>query len=416
MTRRRVLQTAVIVTAAAASALALAAYRAVGTFPVALPISVLDKGPGGLVTAERIGAYPRLILQTLLDRAELPDPVTVANGATLYRIRYRTTNQNGATVVASGLVALPSTRSPGSAITYFHGTNAQRNSAPSQKTSQEGLLAAGLVSGAGHLLLAPDYIGLGESRAAHPYLHTKTTVETCIDFLKASHGLLGVLSIPWPKSLYLMGFSQGGHATLAVQRALEKLEDPRFRVAAAAPIAGPFNLRDISFPQALTGQTDSHVYYLAYLASAYAAVYKQPIDSLLAKPYGETVPVLFDGDHESDIISAALPHNPRDLFVPEFLAAYDNGSAHWFLDALAENSVRDWTPQAPVKIYFGENDVDVSPEEARSAEREMKARGADVTAVSVGPWEHNASVLRAVPLALKWFATLEANETQADGN
>jgi len=44
----------------------------------------------------------------------------------------------------------------------------------------------------------------------------------------------------------------------------------------------------------------------------------------------------------------------------------------------------------------------------------MRARGADVTAVSVGPWEHNTSVLRAVPLALKWFASLEPNETQAD--
>ncbi len=126
------------------------------------------------------------------------------------------------------------------------------------------------------------------------------------------------------------------------------------------------------------------------------------------------MPALFDGDHESDIISAALPRNPRELFVPEFLAACDNGTAHWFLDALAENSIRDWTPKAPVKIYFGENDVDVLPEEARSAERELRARGADVTAVSVCPWEHNTPVLRAVPLALKWFATLEPNETQAD--
>ena len=414
MTRRKALLTAALVTAATASALAFAAYRAVGTFPVALPITALDSGPGGLVAAERIGAYPRVALQTLLDRAGLPDPVTVANGATLYRLRYRTTNHDGAPVVASGLVALPNTRAPRSAVAYFHGTNAQRNSAPSQKTSQEGLLATALVSGAGHLLLAPDYIGLGESRDVHPYLHTTTTVETCVDLLKASHGLLGALGTPWPESLYLMGFSQGGHATLAVQRALEKLEDPRFTVAASAPVAGPFNLRDISFPQALTGQTDSHVYYLAYLASAYAAVYEQPIDSLLAKPYADTVPVLFDGDHESDFISTALPENPRELFVPEFLAACDNGTAHWFLDALAENSIRDWTPKAPVKIYFGEDDVDVLPEEARSAERELRGRGADVTAVSVGPWDHNTSILRAVPLALKWFATLEPNETQAD--
>jgi hypothetical protein len=378
-----------------------------GTFPVAILDSPHGNDGGGLVAAERIGKYPRVALQYLLDRAALPEPTRVAYGITLYRLRYRTTNHDGSTVVASGLVALPNSTKARSVVTYFHGTNAQRDTAPSQKASEEGLLVAALTAGNGHILLAPDYIGLGDSHVTHPYLHTKTTVDTCVDFLKASHALLGQLQQEWPTSLYLMGFSQGGHATLAVQRALEKRDDPLFTVRASAPIAGPFHLRTISFPQALTGQTDSHAYYLAYLASAYAYVYRQPVGSLLAMPYSETVPVLFDGDHDSDVISAALPANPRELFIPEFLDACENGTGHWFLDALTENSIVDWTPDAPVRIYYGQNDVDVLPEEALLAEGEMKARGADITAVSVGPWDHNTSVLHAVPAALEWFSALD---------
>jgi len=101
-----------------------------------------------------------------------------------------------------------------------------------------------------------------------------------------------------------------------------------------------------------------------------------------------------------------MPRHPRDLFNPEFLNAYDHGEPHWFLDALAENNVDEWTPLAPVRIYYGDNDVDVLPEEARRAEAAMQQRGTDVTAISVGPYDHNASALRAIPKAIRWFTDL----------
>ncbi len=216
----------------------------------------------------------------------------------------------------------------------------------------------------------------------------------------------------WPDSVDLTGVSQGGHATFAVQRELEKSEDPRFEVKASAPIVGPFHIREVSFPQALTGETDSHAFYLAYIANAYAHIYHQPLESILTAPYVEKVPAVFDGDHEPEAISAILPEDPRDLFNPELLDAYDNGKSHWFLDALAENDVDDWTPLAPVRLYYGDDDVDVLPEEARRAEAAMKQRGADITAISVGPYDHNAAALHAVPKAIRWFTEL-ANEKPA---
>jgi pimeloyl-ACP methyl ester carboxylesterase len=407
MRSRRIVIGILLVLVVLAGAAGIAAYRAVGTFAVAIPESLKGDRPSALVAVERIGKYPSFAVQYILNTVDLPDPIDVTHGITLYRVQYRTTNYDGSVVVASGLVALPNGNTLKSVVVYHHGTNAERRTAPSQSGLGEGVLIAAATAGTGNVLVAPDYIGLGESHAIHPYMYTRTTVSTSVDFLHAARGLVEHLRGEWPASLYLMGFSQGGHATFAVQRELEKLRDPRFEVKASAPIAGPFQVREISFPQALTGESKSHAFYLAYLANSYAHVYGRPLSSILTSSYVETIPVLFDGDHTSEKISAALPADPRELFNPEVLAAYDQGKSHWFLDALAENDVYNWTPLAPVRIYYGDDDVDVLPEEARRAEAAMKQRGADVRAVSVGPYSHGASVLRAVPQAIRWFSELD---------
>jgi len=406
MRKKKILIALLVTLLVLTSAAGITLYRALGTFTVPLPAKLREESPGGLVSVQRTGDYPRFAVQSILNSVDLPEPLQVTHGITLYRVQYRTTNYDGSAVFASGLVALPHGEAMTSVVVYHHGTNAERRTAPSQPGLGEGTLIASAAAGTGHILLAPDYIGLGESRAIHPYMVSKATVSTSIDFIHAARSFITFLQGKCPESLYLMGFSQGGHAAFAVQRALEKLHDPQLQVRACAPIAGPFHVREISFPQAMTGQTTSHAFYLAYLALAYAHVYDHSLRSILASPYLEELPPLYDGDHTTEQISRALPANPRDLFVPEFLEAYDAGRPHWFLDALTENDVCDWTPLAPVRIYYGEQDLDVLPAEALRAEAEMKPRGADIQALSVGPYTHDASVLRAVPRALRWFTEL----------
>ena len=112
-------------------------------------------------------------------------------------------------------------------------------------TSRSLSVVGAAAAGSGHVLLAPDYIGLGVSEEPHPYLHTASTVSACIDMLHAGRALLRHLGYDWPPQLYLTGFSQGGHAVLAVQQGLQRLEDPELQVKASATIAGPFHLRSV---------------------------------------------------------------------------------------------------------------------------------------------------------------------------
>jgi hypothetical protein len=152
---------------------AIAAYRALGTFPVEISESLKGDKSGALVAVERTGKYPRFAMQYLLDSVDLPRPIHVTYGITLYRVQYRTRNYDGSVVVASGLVALPNRSDLNSVVIYHHGTTGQRHAAPSQPGLGEGVLIAAATSGMGHVLVAPDYIGLGESRVTHPYMYVR---------------------------------------------------------------------------------------------------------------------------------------------------------------------------------------------------------------------------------------------------
>ena len=107
MRMRRILLWILLIVVVLACAVGIAAYRALGTFTVAIPDSLKGDEPGALVAVERTGKYPSLVVQYILNTVDLPDPIDVKYGMTLYRVQYRTQSYDGSMVVASGLAALP---------------------------------------------------------------------------------------------------------------------------------------------------------------------------------------------------------------------------------------------------------------------------------------------------------------------
>jgi hypothetical protein len=185
-------------------------------------------------------------------------------------------------------------------------------------------------------------------------------------------------------------------------------------VLGSAQVAGAYDLINISFPAALKGGARQHALYLAYLARGYAGYYRQPLDSVLTPPHATLVTRLFDGASPDEIV-AALPADPRAMFAPGLLHAYDNAGRHWFLEAMAANSLAGVTPRAPLRLYYGAGDTDVLPAEAIETARQMQARGADVQAIDVGPVGHDDSMLAAAPQILAWLVKLDAAARPASG-
>ena len=393
------------------SALAIAALASVACTP-ALPVATqLDPGrarPGTVSSATPAGGYPGWLLRALIWSQGLAAAVPTQYGVSLYRVEYWTTAPDGRLVRASGLVAFPRTSSLRGVVSFQHGTASERTAAPSTPDPSSGVVAAAVFAGHGYLLVAPDYLGLGISTEPHPYYHAESTANAVVDLLRASRAVVAAAGFAWPDALFLAGFSQGGHATLAAQRALEAQPSDGLRVRASASLAGPFDLAGISFPFALEGRSRFASLYIAWIANSYARIYGMPLGSVIREPYRSQLPLLFDGAHGGDAVLAALPAQPRDMLTPEFLADYDAGRETWFLARLAENSLIHWTPRAPIRLYCGEADVDVAPEEARAAAPRFSARGGDVRAIAVGAVDHDGSVLAAVPQLRAWFDELAA--------
>lgn len=349
----------------------------------------------------------------LLWWADLPEPIRIDHGVRMYRLQYWTSRHDGSPTLASGLCAIPRKGALHGVVSYQHGTNTERRMAPSKPTLGEGVLGSAIFAGGGYIFVAPDYIGFGVNEEMHPYLVATPTANAVVDLLKAARAFAARLEIEWPSSIYLVGVSQGGHATMAAHRALEALDDPGLRVVASAPVVGGFDLAGISFPFALQGSSSAHSIYLGYMATAYCHMYKYPLNSVIAAPYAEQLPALFDGNHDFEAIRQALPPNPRGLFRKEFLDDYDNGRPTWLLTALAENEVLQWNPKAPIRLYYGECDKDVSPTESPIAAQDLSSRGYDVTAVSVGAYGHDESAYRAVPLIRRWFDELSRQKASS---
>lgn len=385
-------------------ALALFGCGSVPELPLATDPATAQ--PGEIRNVERLASYPSWLVKGLVWCAGMSERIPVEEGVTLHRVVYWTRGPTGQSEIASGLVALPRAETLRGVVSWQHGTATERSEVPSKPTPDEGVVAALVFAGHGYLLAAPDYLGLGASTGRHPYYHAESTAASVVDLLRAARRLAEAEGFVWPEEIFLAGFSQGGHATIAALRALEAADEPGLHVTAAAPIAGPFDLSGLSFPRALQGEARSSSLYVGYLLDSYAHVYGEPLDSVLLPRHARTVAERFDGDHGGEEILEALPRSPREMFQPEFLEAFEAGRPTWVALRLRENDLVAFTPRAPVRLYYGGLDADVSPEEARAQARRWSERGADARAIDVGPFDHDASVLEAAPLVRAWFDEL----------
>ncbi|MFI4934390.1 MAG: hypothetical protein ACHP7N_07215 [Caulobacterales bacterium] len=316
-----------------------------------------------------------------------------------YRMEYPGVGPHGEAIRLYGLLALPRGAAPRRLVSYQHGTTTSRDEVPSTPDGQ-GLAAAIVFGSAGYAVVAPDYPGLGPALGRHPYLVADDTGRAIAAMIEAARKVPGVPRTP----VFLVGFSQGGHGSLA---ALKVLEGQGETVLGSAMIAGAYDLRGISFPASLPGGAPTDSLYLAYVAWGYSPRYGHPLTSVLTPAYAQLVDRLFAGAAPDEIMKA-LPAVPRQMFNQDFLTAYDHGGSHWFLDALAANSLTDVTPRAPVRFYYGTKDTEVVNEESLAAARGMTARGANATTFDVGPIGHDASSLAAAPLILAWLGELDA--------
>ena len=210
--------------------------------------------------------------------------------------------------------------------------------------------------------------------------------------------------------LFLMGYSHGGHVTMALHRELEQYHANEITITASAPMAGAYDLSGVLADDVLVGWPMPNPYYFALLLASYQPVYglSGSLSELLAPPYDTKLPPLTDGQHTGEEINAVMPADPVKALRPDYRAAFRTQPDHPLRLALRDNDLLRWTPRAPMRIYHCRADADVIFLNSKVALDNFRARGATQVEL-IDPTfaaDHGGCWIPSLLLAKKWFDSL----------
>jgi hypothetical protein len=364
---------------------------------------------GRLISAEKTAGYTTGQLAFLFAFGGVP--LTPKYNVDVYKLVYETVDPWGLSTRASAAVAVP--RQSGKTwplLSYQHGTITTEAEAPSAGASQEGLLGVVLAS-SGYASVLPDYLGFGESPGLHPYHHAASTATCVVDAMRAARTWCGSNSVPLNGQVFLAGYSQGGHATMAVLRELESRHAGEFSVTACAAMAGAYDLSGVTLNDALSDRQPPNPYYFAFLLQTLVELYglAPTLGDILAAPYNTTVPPLLTGNTSDSDINAALPAVPNRTLKPEYLAAVRANPNHPLRRALRDNDLTGFVPKSPLRLYHCSGDEDVIPANSTVARQrfvEAGATGVQLIDPQAGA-DHGDCVQPALLAAKAWFDLLK---------
>ena len=364
---------------------------------------------GHLVEGRFVRIAPRSLAAHVIDSVHAGAAFVARYDVEQWSVDYCTVDAFGKSVIASGAVFLPIGAEAGVPLVSFsHGTQTDKTSVPSnpKNTNPQGLLQATH----GSVAVVADYLGMGDDAAdPQPYLNADVLASASEDALEAGMMLARRREVALDGRLFIYGYSEGGQVAMALARAIETDPHAHLTVTAAAPMSGPYALDStarvvVADPRPLTQNTVNAL----MLMSAYETMYNvaPSLQDLVISPFdavGERL--MRDGLSAADIaaLQPPLPTTPRQILTPLALAMLDDASSP-LREALRRNDTFDWTPTAPMRLYFSERDQQVPPFNAPFTASHMTARGAaDVQAVDLGPLTHGTAQWPAFIAARIWF-------------
>ena len=292
----------------------------------------------------------------------------------LVSLNYVTPGAKGESSNASGVLLLPTGAGCTAAaplVAYAKGTDVQKpRTLANPLDSETGLLAA-MYAGQGYAVVATDYLGFAKSNYSyHPYLHADSEATSVIDSIRAARNAVSSQGGSLNGKVMLTGYSQGGHASMAAHREIEKNLSGEIKVVAGAHLAGPYNLSgSMKFPDAIAG----YQFFVPYLVTAWQKIYgnlysnvndafKAPyaagIESLLPNPTLNYTTLVTTGKLPG--INGETPNQARDaLFQTAFSSdILTNPNNPTFL-AAKKNDLLDWSPKSQTMLCSGSGDPTV---------------------------------------------------------
>lgn len=318
------------------------------------------------------------------------------------QLYYATVGVNGEEANASGALLVPAGACAAAShplVAYAKGTDVQKPRTLANPADPETFLLAAMYAAQGYAVVATDYLGYAKSTYSfHPYLHADTEAASVVDSIRAARNAAPLQAATLSGKVMLTGYSQGGHASMAAQRAIERDLAGEIGIAAAAHLAGPYNL---SGSMRLTNAIAGYQFFVPFLVTAWQKVYGNLYGSVtqaFKAPYSNYIENLLPNPtltYTTLVTSGTLPGGPgvspdqaRDLvFQPAFLADIQTNPNNAVVQAARQNDLLGWNPRSRTLLCGGAGDPTVPGAlHMNVAQADFTSRGlANVTSVDVDP-------------------------------
>ncbi len=301
----------------------------------------------------------------------------IKSGVNIYEIIYHTAWHDGSRVKASGLLFVPENHAdPLPLLSYQHGTDVKKDRVVGRKAEHTIAL---IFAADGYAVSMPDYLGLGKGEGKHLYQHAETEATACIDMLRTVKVVSEKIGVTLDENkLFLSGYSQGGHATMAMHKMIEEKFSGEFQVRASSPMSGVYDLYKTQDP--IMFKQTRHPFFLPYLILSYQEVYKfydGDVRDIFKPPYDKIMLDLFSGEHGDYEVNKMLPSVPIDMIRDSFVQEYKTNPDFPFTKLLQKNSLYDWKPKAPVQLCYCKDDDIVLAGNSILAYETMKKNGVE---------------------------------------
>ncbi|GAB4054162.1 alpha/beta hydrolase family protein [Spirosoma litoris] len=368
--------------------------------------AVVAAFPRTLVTSTLLGEYTTAQLRSRFTGTNAALQLFIRYGIKVYRLEYITTNTDGKSIKASGALIIPNVPTAVPLLSMQHGTITSESDAPSNfGPSSEAYSFGSVFASQGYIIAAPDYIGYGASKdLPHTYEQRNGLATASLDMIRATRDFLSDQGINWDKRLFIAGYSEGGYATLSLQKKIEEETTNEFNLVASSCGAGAYDKP--AFMKQIINEKTTGVDYInrlyIWVLQTYDRIYglNRPMSAYFKEPYATQIAA--QGKDAS--INVSL----NQTFTDSFKQGINEGTDKTFLAAVQDNDIHDWKPRTPTRLYHGDADEIVSFLNSQNAYDAMIKRGAtNVTLIPLKGATHGTGVLGFITGTYDFFGSIQ---------
>ncbi len=312
----------------------------------------------------------------------------------LRKIVYTTIDVKGKTVNVSGLVAWPTGGAPNGLVVFCHGTIQDRRNSPSRwkgiPNGSEAETATLAFATGGYAVVIPDYLGLGDHQAAHPYPLNVTNARSAKDSIVPARMLAMQSGYKIGPKLFVTGYSEGGGVAMALTKDLESASGSGFRVERSAPASGPYDVTDTTRDFMLQDGNDVlgfgvRLYLLSYATYYFRKEHGIKITNYFRPAMANSIWLNYNTTVTDEnlikrlVLTATLmraKNSMRNVLNEDFIKRLERlDLSDPLIAELAKQDVYDWSPRTPMLLINLEGDGVVDPRNTEKAFQTMRGRG-----------------------------------------